>query len=156
MERLTERDEFGNTDIIGVDSEDLQLNLDVKAFNRVTTALNRFAAYEDAIPVADLPRAAELHKADLEGLLVALPCKVGDTIYAIPSETNFRLNAMYRPENNRVYEQTVNSIRWFSNSRYMIWTCDGICSELSEGFGVTWFLTRAEAEAALKEENDGT
>lgn len=28
MDRLTERDEYGNADIIGVDSEDLQLNLE--------------------------------------------------------------------------------------------------------------------------------
>ena len=28
MERLTERDEFGNADIIGVDSMDLQCNLE--------------------------------------------------------------------------------------------------------------------------------
>ena len=47
MNRLTERDEYGNADIIGVDSEDLQLNLDFEGFNRVTEALNRLAAYED-------------------------------------------------------------------------------------------------------------
>ena len=48
MNRLTERDEYGNADIIGVDSEDLQLNLDFEGFNRVTEALNRLAAYEDS------------------------------------------------------------------------------------------------------------
>jgi hypothetical protein len=47
MNRLTERDEYGNADIIGVDSEDIQLNLDFEGFNRVTEALNRLAAYED-------------------------------------------------------------------------------------------------------------
>lgn len=47
MERLTERDEYGNADIIGVNSEDLQLNLDFEGFNRVTEALNCLAAYED-------------------------------------------------------------------------------------------------------------
>jgi hypothetical protein len=45
--RLTERDEFGNADIIGVDSQDLQENLDFEAFNLVTAALNKLAAYED-------------------------------------------------------------------------------------------------------------
>jgi hypothetical protein len=47
MNRLTERDEYGNADIIGVDSEDIQLNLDFEGFNRVIEALNRLAAYED-------------------------------------------------------------------------------------------------------------
>ncbi|EHQ92162.1 hypothetical protein [Desulfosporosinus youngiae] len=45
--RLTDRDEFGNADIIGVDSEDLQLNLEYDEFNKVTNALNRLAQYED-------------------------------------------------------------------------------------------------------------
>jgi hypothetical protein len=47
MKRLTERDEYGNADIIGVDSEELQLNLEFKEFNLVTDALNKLAAYED-------------------------------------------------------------------------------------------------------------
>ena len=47
MDRLTERDEYGNADIIGVDSEDLQLNLEFDSMNRVTAALNRLAEYEE-------------------------------------------------------------------------------------------------------------
>jgi hypothetical protein len=63
MSRYTQRDEYGNADIIGVDSADLQLNLEFKEFNRVTDALNRLAAYEDA---------------EEQGLLVRLPCKAGE------------------------------------------------------------------------------
>lgn len=47
MKRYTERDEFGNANIIGVDSADLQLNLEFDELNKVTAALNRLAAYED-------------------------------------------------------------------------------------------------------------
>lgn len=47
MDRLTERDEFGNADIIGVDSQDLTEALDFDQLNLVTEALNRLAAYED-------------------------------------------------------------------------------------------------------------
>lgn len=47
MERLTERDEFGNANIIGVDSMDLQCNLGFDEFKRVTNALNKLAEYED-------------------------------------------------------------------------------------------------------------
>ncbi|MCD7724915.1 MAG: hypothetical protein LUI12_05095 [Clostridiales bacterium] len=45
--RLTERDEFGNANVIGVDSADLQLNLTFEEFNKVTGALNRLAEFED-------------------------------------------------------------------------------------------------------------
>jgi len=47
MERLTERDEYDNADIIDVDSSDLQSNLSYKEFNLVTEALNRLAEFED-------------------------------------------------------------------------------------------------------------
>ena len=40
MGRLTERDEYGNADIIGVNSIDLQGNLEFGELNRVTDALN--------------------------------------------------------------------------------------------------------------------
>ena len=46
MKRLTERDEYGNADIIGVGAE-LQLDLAFEEMNRVTKALNRLAAYEE-------------------------------------------------------------------------------------------------------------
>ena len=48
IKRLTERDEYGNADIIGVDSAELQLNLEFDELNRVTDALNRLAGYEDS------------------------------------------------------------------------------------------------------------
>jgi len=47
FKRLTERDEFGNADIIGVDSADMQLHLEFNGMNAVTDALNRLADYED-------------------------------------------------------------------------------------------------------------
>ena len=49
MGRLTKRDEYGNADIIGVDSADLHLNLDFEEMNKVTEALNRLAELEDKI-----------------------------------------------------------------------------------------------------------
>ena len=47
MERLTERDEYGNADIIGVDSSVLQGELEFEETNLVTNALNTLAEYED-------------------------------------------------------------------------------------------------------------
>lgn len=91
---------------------------------------------------------------DLEeqGLLLKLPCKVGDTIYVIPSKVNYDLNVLNRyTENNRVYEQKVHSIQMWSNERYLLTTCDGQWSVLSESYKKTWFLTKEEAEKALAE-----
>ncbi|MCI9448322.1 MAG: hypothetical protein HFH36_13325 [Lachnospiraceae bacterium] len=47
MGKLTRRDEFGNADIIGVDSMELQCNLGFDEFNKVTDALNKLAEYEE-------------------------------------------------------------------------------------------------------------
>lgn len=48
FKRLTEIDEFGNFDIIGVNCGELQFNLEFDEINLVTDALNKLAAYEDA------------------------------------------------------------------------------------------------------------
>ena len=55
MERLTERDEYGNADIIGVHGVVLtgylsaeERFLNAEELNLVTDALNRLAAYEDS------------------------------------------------------------------------------------------------------------
>lgn len=68
MERLTERDGFGNAEIIGVDSADLQLNLEFDELNKVTNVLNRLAEYEDL---------------EEQGRIVRLPCAVGDEVYRV-------------------------------------------------------------------------
>ena len=55
MGRFTERDEYGNADIIGVSSLDLQFNLAHEEFNKVTNALNKLAEYEDLEEQGKLP-----------------------------------------------------------------------------------------------------
>lgn len=93
----------------------------------------------------------ELEDLEEQGLILRLPCKVGDTIYKIPSKVNFELNIMHNhPEINRVYEQVVYSVEMFSNDRYFIRTCDGIDGVVSDFYKETWFLTKEEAEAALE------
>lgn len=47
MNRYTERDEFGNADIKGVESQLLYENLMFDGMNRLTNALNKLAAFED-------------------------------------------------------------------------------------------------------------
>lgn len=93
------------------------------------------------------------HYEDLEekGKLLKLPCAVGDTVYVIPSEANYKLNIINGySENNRVYEQSVNRIE-ISRTGYLLSTCDGMASVVDTFYKKTWFLKREEAEAALKE-----
>jgi len=142
MERLTERDEFGNADIIALSDvmPELYAELSFSETNALTDALNKLADYEDA---------------EENGLLVHLPCKVGDTVYAIPSETNYRLNiANGYPANNRVYKQRVNRIEFFENNVFLLTTCDGTQAHHSAFFNNTWFLSEKEAEQALKARAD--
>ena len=97
----------------------------------------------------------DLYEAENEGRLIVLPCKVGDTIYAIPSKVNRQLNVLSRhPENNRVYTQTVQNISFFPDGVYLLKCCDGLQLHHSQFFRETWFLTREEAEAALAKDNN--
>ena len=68
----------------------------------------------------------ELLQAEQDGRLVVLPCKVGDTVYQIDAE--------------RVYESEV---------KWIIFDCDDIAFD-ERAIGGSIFLTREEAEAALK------
>lgn len=92
-----------------------------------------------------------------EGKLIELPCKVGDTVYVIPSLTNCRLNVLHGlSENNRVCEQKVHSIQMWKPDEWCLWTCDGVNLLLQKYYKKTWFLTREEAEKALEElKNNG-
>lgn len=91
---MTERDGFGNTDIIGVDSMDLQCNLEFDEFNKVTNALNKLAEYEELEErcckenswglkmltekwkefIEDIQELYEYRKAEEQGKLLKLPC----------------------------------------------------------------------------------
>ena len=110
-------------------------------------AANRLSAYEDSglepedvrrlqkdwtsliITIDEMgcmPHLRELYEAEKEGQLVVLPCKAGDTVYQIDAE--------------RVYESEVKRI---------IFDCNDIAFD-ERAIGVSIFLTREEAEAALK------
>lgn len=131
MERLTERDEFGNADIIGVDSMDLQCNLEFDEFNKVTNALNKLAEYEDLVE---------------QNKLLKLPCAIGDTVYEV------------QELRKRIQPYIVIAVHVSNCGNLYGW-------ELKDGKGVysnvngfseyalekSVFLTREEAEAALKE-----
>ena len=118
MERLTERDEFGNADIIALSDvmPELYAELSFSETNALTDALNRLAAYEDTglepeeiEKLCDMDRRAkmaemlrdeekngistdrlrELVQADRDGRCIILPAKIGDTVYHITTCKNF-------------------------------------------------------------------
>ena len=88
---------------------------------------------------------------DEQGLLLRLPCKVGNDIYAIPSEVNYRLNKSFGAKGlNAICRQVVDHIE-FNSYGYLVSTNEGMTVHRQEAFGETWFLTRNEAEQKLKE-----
>ena len=95
---------------------------------------------------------------DLEeqGLLVRLPCKVGDDIYVIPSQSVYEINIINGFEKfNRVYHQHIGSItffgsRWYATSReeYGVYN-EKVLNDIA--YRITWFTDYEEAEKKLEE-----
>ena len=153
MERLTIIDGCGNDELarcmncgLGKAGENLEnCGMCEEGWQR---ALRRLAAYEDTgMEPEDLKKAfnagailklaaqalnttpdhlRDLLQAEQDGLLVALPCKVGDKVYQIDAE--------------RVYESEVKGIIYDA----------GHIDFDERAIGKTVFLTREEAEAELK------
>jgi hypothetical protein len=85
-----------------------------------------------------LDRFRQLAEADRAGRLVALPCKVGDTVYRIVRDADPHIT---RDEVRNIY---------FADDMTLCVELVGGRIILSEKFGKTVFLTREEAEKALE------
>ena len=123
-------------------------------------AVNRLAAIEDILgDEYDLDRLRELKHADDEGRCVVLPCKIGDTIYEIMRHRN--------SGTVEIAERTVLSVEKFQDGGYIKmqrwvpchYTGDILKQRVDswakiEDFGKAVFLTRKEAETALRREWD--
>ena len=93
-----------------------------------------------------IDRLRELAKADREGRCVVLPCKVGDTLYDI-----------YEAMGNgtgEIRELKVNDIRIHLDKRSKEWLIAGGYYFSLSDFGKTVFLTREDAQAALRREQE--
>ena len=95
---------------------------------------------------------SELEDKIENGTLIELPCKLGDTVYLIPSKTQFELNRLSSSfsKHNRVYELEVYQV-YMNKNDYVLYNFEKTASALGSSYGETWFLTKAEAEAKLKE-----
>lgn len=121
-------------------------------------------SYRNLWAMADLrERLKEYEDLGEQGRLLKLPCKIGDDVYFVPSEVNYKLNILNKhSENNKVYHQKVEDFVLTRNGWYL--ECDkdvkyGTDHILTDRlFCKTWFLTKSAAEAKLKklrgEENE--
>lgn len=124
-----------------------------RIFQRVNAlgGTDLMADYRKLGPIDHLQK---LVQAEEDGRLMVLPCKVGDTIYVIPSSVKYALNLVNGHEKeNRVYKQKVIEIRFFADD-YLLTTYDDMYSVLGWFFGDTWFLSNEEAEEALKKRKE--
>jgi len=90
------------------------------------------------------------------GLLLRLPCKVGDDVYIIPSPSIYGLNIINGYEkHNKIYHHHVRTIiitdgYWYATSReeYGVYN-EKVLNDIA--YGITWFTDYEEAEKKLKE-----
>ncbi len=137
MDRLTKRDVYGNADIIGVDSSELQGGLAFNKFNLVTAALNRLAAYEDTGLTPE--HAAELAQAEREGrVMLFIPVgEIFDTSRGKVTEAGPVVAIMQYGGDNKGFEVRMPL------SVFLMGLANGQVKE-----------TREEAEAALEKRKE--
>lgn len=127
--RFTEKDEFGNADIIGVSTEWICNGLPFNDAKILQEAIERFAELEDKIE---------------QGLVLELPCKVGDTVYFI-DEKCWRWE-MIVVEIAILKKNIVCKIG--NGGKQVLYV-------YKEDFGKKVFLTKAEADKKLAELRGG-
>ena len=96
-------------------------------------------AFEDKPERAE--RIRDLMRADKEGRIVLLPCKVGDKLYRVFS--------------GEIFEHRVGSMKYFAIQKKWDIETYPFCPCVESSIGKTIFLTREEAEKALEAMKDG-
>lgn len=96
----------------------------------------------------------EWMEADAAGCLVVLPCKVGDTVYVI-DKGDYEHDYQPYVRAKAVYEITCKSKKNGTRLGWGVCLGPGDCGTVAryrlDKLGQSWFLTREEAEKALKE-----
>lgn len=150
MERLTKRyipnDEKNG--ILGIkifESENKTPLVKVLSGEYLYPAIEKLATYEDL---------------EEQGLLVKLPCKVGDTVWVVTSPINvFDYDKYDGDAEYEVYESFLSSVSYYaSGEQFRIYakvTNSFIAVYFREcDFGESIFFTREEAEKKLEEMNE--
>ena len=147
MERLTERyvpndEKNGISGIKVFESKNKIPLVKVLSGEYLYPAIEKLATYEDL---------------EEQGLLVRLPCKVGDTVWVVTSPINvFDYDEYDGDAEYEVYESFLSSVSYYaSGEQFRIYakvTNSFIAAYFREcDFGESIFLTREEAEKKLKE-----
>ena len=136
--RLTERDEYGNADIIGLSTEKLFGELYFDEINLLTNALNKLAFLEDKIE---------------NGTLVELPCKVGDTVYIATKLWDIKevVEAEVACIEVTADEKGIRYITYLDHEYVFSKTNPNLVANRYIFYNDEFFLTKAEAEKKLKE-----
>ena len=132
--------------------------------------IEKYPTYIEALEMLEQKdqRIAELEQelAELKEKVIVSPVKIGDTIYVVPSKTNYEINIINRhSELNKVYEYIVSEIRYNKYGYSVVCELDNIpfyfnyeeakrCCEhfdTEKFYGETWFTTEQEALEKLKE-----
>ncbi len=126
MSRLTARTETGHAYLVNVKPDEQEVDSPHKnTLQCILDCFERLAQYEDA---------------EEQGRCVVLPCKVGTRVWVIGQNCDL-CRDMYAEEpclfGSCEYKEVFESVFGYG---------------MIDNFGKTVFLTRAEAEAALKEE----
>ena len=140
MNRLTYKNKKGEWSIKNKYPDGIALVCAPDGNYYIGTPIDRLAELEDAIECRRM---------------VEIPCKIGDTIYVVPSKAVYGLNILHKLEkNNRIYKQVIDEVRITRRGWYLK-TCDLMDTQVDSSLGETWFLTEAEAEAKLDELRKG-
>lgn len=100
-----------------------------------------------------LDRIKEWTKADREGRLEVLPCKVGDTVYVIDKgDYRHDFKPYVRPKT--IYEISCKQNKYGTQLGWGVYLGPGDCGTIAryrlDKLGQSWFLTEEEAEKALE------
>lgn len=143
MSRLTARTETGHAYLVNVKLDEQEVDSPHKnTLQCILDCFERLARYEDA---------------EEQGRCVVLPCKVGDTVFTIELDCKDNLDNSQMcfcwnkscKECDKSYLRVRENRNKTADIRSIVAEM-GLCGE-SGGFGKTVFLTREEAEEALKE-----
>lgn len=101
----------------------------------------------DGLPI---DRLKELAEADKEGRVVVLPCKVGDTVWIAGS-----VRGVYSATVRTFFCGNPSAVRGADDDGYIQMIRTTECDIPIRNFGKTVFLTREEAEEALRRAENG-
>lgn len=109
------------------------------------TIIDQLKIYYAENPAKALNLLPELFKAEKDGLIIELPCKVGDTVYRVVTLVSGKSLIVEGKMIEYAINRSGKEFYFSEETRYHDIWCD------SEYFGKTVFLTREAAEKALKE-----